>query len=505
MVGSTRRASGVVGVDQSVPVCPYGDLAERGLSMKRLVLINPPLTMEERYGTLAKAGSKLPPLGLCNLAAVVRKAGLEVSIIDAPAAELGIEETFEMVQKFNPDLIGITAVTISINNAARLAQYIKEMNPQYVIILGGPHVTAIVKETLNRFPQFDFAVMGEGEDTLLELVTSFDKNLNIEKVPGLSFRRNSDIVFSRPRPFIENLDKLPLPSWDLLPDFPKAYSQSAMRSNRFPSACLITSRGCYGKCTFCDTACFGKRIRNHSAEYVNAMIKDLINRYGVKDISFYDDNFIAFPQRISKICKMIIDEKLDITWSCDSRIDAVQSFDQLKMLKQAGCWQICYGIESGNQKILDEVKKNITLEKIKRVVGWTDKAGILVKGFFMLGLPLETEETIRETINFAKELPLTNAHVTFTTPLPGSELYNTASRYGVFDNDWSKMNMWTPVFIPHGLTENILQKIKKKLFREFYLRPRIVYNYLRMIKQPRQLLKLISGFWTLLTSLIKAK
>jgi radical SAM superfamily enzyme YgiQ (UPF0313 family) len=122
-----------------------------------------------------------------------------------------------------------------------------------------------------------------------------------------------------------------------------------------------------------------------------------------------------------------------------------------------------------------------------------------------MGLPLETEETIRETINFAKELPLTNAHVTFTTPFPGSELYNTAFRYGVFDNDWSKMNMWTPVFIPHGLTEKILQKNKKKFFREFYLRPRIVYNYLRMIKQPRQLLKLISGFWTLLTSLIKAK
>lgn len=461
--------------------------------------------MEERYGTLAKAGSKLPPLGLCNLAAVARDTGAEVSIIDAPTLGLGVKETFEAIEAFNPDLIGITAVTISINNAAQLANYIKEKKIQSPIILGGPHVTATVKETLSRFPQFDFAVIGEGEDTLLELVVGPGKNLSVEKVPGLAFRRNGDIVFSPPRPFIENLDKLPLPGWDLLPDFPKAYSQSAMRSHRFPSACLITSRGCYGKCTFCDTACFGRRIRNHSAEYVIAMIKDLINRYSVKDISFYDDNFIAFPQRISKICKMIIDEKLDITWSCDSRIDAVQSLDQLQVLKKAGCWQICYGIESGNQKILNEVRKNVSLERIKQVVEWTDKAGIYVKGFFMMGLPLETEETIRETINFAKELPLTNAHVTFTTPLPGSELYNTASRYGVFDNDWSKMNMWTPVFIPYGLTEKILQKNKKKFFREFYLRPRIVYNYLRMIKQPRQLLKLISGFWTLLTSLIKTK
>jgi Fe-S oxidoreductase len=151
--------------------------------------------------------------------------------------------------------------------------------------------------------------MGEGEDTLLEIVNSLDKNLNIAKIPGLAFRKNGDISFSQPRPFIENLDKLPLPSWDLLPDFPRAYSQSAMRSHRLPSACLITSRGCYGKCTFCDTACFGRRIRYHSAEYVIAMIKDLIDRYSVKDISFYDDNFIAFPKRISKICKIITDEK----------------------------------------------------------------------------------------------------------------------------------------------------------------------------------------------------
>jgi anaerobic magnesium-protoporphyrin IX monomethyl ester cyclase len=476
----------------------------KGISvMKKMVLINPPLTMKERYGALAKAGSKLPPLGLCNLASIVRETA-DVSIIDAPALGLGIKETFEMIEAFNPDLIGITAVTISVNNAAQLAKYIKEKECLSPIILGGPHVTAVPKETLKRFPEFDIAVIGEGEETLLELVTKSDTRLNLEGIKGLAFRKNGEIIFSSPRPFIKNLDELPLPIWDILPNFPEAYSQSAMRCHRFPSACLITSRGCYGKCTFCDTACFGKRIRNHSAEYVIAMIKDLINRYGVKDISFYDDNFIAFPQRISKICKMIIDEKLDITWSCDSRIDAVQSFDQLQMVKQAGCWQICYGIESGNQKILDEVKKNVSLERVKQVVEWTAKVGIYVKGFFMMGLPLETEETIKETINFAKELPLTNAHVTFTTPFPGSELYKTASRYGVFNNDWSKMNMWAPVLIPHGLSKKILQKNKKKFFREFYLRPRIVYNYLRMIKHPRQILKLISGFWTLLTSLIKA-
>ena len=461
--------------------------------------------MEERYGPLAKAGSRLPPLGLCNLAAVAQKTAADVSIIDAPALGLDTKQTFDRIAAFGPDFIGITAVTISINNAAKLAKYIKEKGLRAPVVLGGPHVTAVPEETLKRFPEFDFAVIGEGEETFLELITKTNGKLSLEEIKGTAFRKNGHIIFSPPRPFIENLDLLPLPAWQFLSGFPETYSQSVMRSRRFPSACLITSRGCYGKCTFCDTACFGRKPRNHSAEYVIALIKILINKYGVKDLSFYDDNFIAFPKRISKICEIITNEKLDITWSCDARIDAVRSIDQLKMLKKAGCWQICYGIESGSQKILDEVKKNITREKIKQVVEWTVGAGILVKGFFMMGLPLETEETIEETIKFAKELPLANAHITFTTPLPGSELYKTADRYGSFDNDWSKMNMWNPIFIPYGVNRRLLQKGKKKFFREFYLRPRIIYIHLKMIKQPRQLLSLIKGLFTLIIGLIKIK
>jgi len=471
--------------------------------MKKVILINPPLTMEERYGVLAKAGSKLPPLGLCNLAAVVRKTGADVSIIDAPALGFGMKETLDMVEAFNPDLIGITAVTISINKAAQLAKHIKERAFQSPVILGGPHVTAIPEETLNRFPQFDIAVIGEGEETLRELVSKLNGQLNLEEINGIAFRKNGHISLSPPRPFIENLDKLPLPAWDLLPNFPEIYPPSAMRSHRFPTASIITSRGCpYGKCTFCDTACFGRKYRYHSPEYVITIIKDLINRYGVKDVSFYEDNFNASPKRAAKICEMIINEKFDLTWSFDSRIDNIKSLEQLKTYKEAGCWQICYGIESGNQKILDGVKKNVSIEKIRQVVEWTVEAGMHVKGFFMMGLPLETEKTLEDTINFARELPLTYAHVTFTTPLPGSELYRTAHKYGTFNNDWSKMNMWAPVFIPYGVTEELLQKKKKRFFRKFYLRPRMFYTFLKMVRQPKQLLNLMNGFWTLITSLI---
>ncbi len=204
--------------------------------MRRVVLINPPLTMEERYGSLAKAGSKLPPVGLCNLAAVAGNAGVEVSIIDAPALGLDTKATYEMMMEFNPDLIGITAVTISINNAAKLARYIKDRNTKSPVILGGPHVTAVPEETLSRFPEIDIAVIGEGEETFLELIKKLDNQINLEKIEGVAFHKNGDIIRSARRPFIQDIDTLPLPAWDMLPDFPENYSQSAMRSYRMLAA-----------------------------------------------------------------------------------------------------------------------------------------------------------------------------------------------------------------------------------------------------------------------------
>ncbi len=470
--------------------------------MKRLVLVNPPLTMEERYGNLAKAGSRLPPVGLCNLAATARAAGVETAIVDAPAKGWGVEETYEAIARFSPDMVGITAVTISIYNAAALAEYIRSKGHPARIVLGGPHVTAVPEDTLTRFPHFDFAAIGEAEDTLEELL-AWDGISPLDDIAGLAIRKGEEVVRTAPRPFIKDLDRLPMPAWDLLDGYPNAYSQSAMRSHRFPTASLITSRGCYGQCTFCDVSCFGRKPRKHGAEYVIRLIRDLIDRYSVKDISFYDDNFLDFPSRIEAICNAIIDQKLDVTWSCAARIDTIRSPEQLKMFRRAGCWQILYGIESGSQMILDEVKKNVKLDKIREVVRWTADAGIAVKGFFMMGLPLETEETMKETIRFALELPLTNAHVTFATPLPGSELYNTAHRYGTFDNDWRKMNMWSPVFVPHGVTAELMEKYKKRFFRQFYFRPRIVAAYARNIRHPKQVLSLANGFFTLLSSLVR--
>ena len=473
------------------------------LAIKNVCFINPPLTMTERYGVLSKAGSHLPPMALCSLAAVIRKVGAEVHIIDSPAIDYGIDDTVNEILYINPDLVGLTAATISINNAAGVARELKKRGFKNTIIIGGPHITALPESTLSEYPEFDFAAIGESEVTIEEIVKyGVDEN-SLKNIAGLIIRSDNKIIRTSPREFIKDLDQLPLPAWDLLKNFPQAYSQSAMRSHRFPSACLITSRGCYGQCTFCDTAVFGHNIRAFSAEYVIDMINDLITNYGIKDIAFYDDNFIVNSNRITKICNYIKQNKIDLTWSCDARIDTVKSKEKLQMIKDAGCWQICYGIESGNQSILDIEKKNTKLNKIEEVVEWTAKVGIQVKGFFMMGHPLETKDTMRETIDFAKKLPLSNAHVTYVTPLPGTELYKTAHRYGTFDADWRKMNMWTPVFIPNGLTIDDLEEYKKLFFKEFYFRPKIVYNFVKQIHSIKQLSGLTKGFTTLVSSLIK--
>lgn len=245
---------------------------------------------------------------------------------------------------------------------------------------------------------------------------------------------------------------------------------------------MVTSRGCPGKCTFCDKSTFGNKWRGYSAEYLVRMIKHLIKEYGIKELIFYDDTFILSRQRLINLCEILIREKLDFGWSCQARINRVD-IDTLKLMKQSGCWQIAYGIESGSQEILDFLQKGITLKQIKDVIRWTKNTGIIPREFFMIGLPLETEDTMRQTINFAKILDLEDFHVTIFTPLPGSKIYEEINQYGTFNEDWRKMNMWSAVFIPNGLTRDIVEKYHKRMFREFYIRPKIILSHLKRIRK----------------------
>jgi radical SAM superfamily enzyme YgiQ (UPF0313 family) len=468
--------------------------------MRKIVLVNPPLSLEERYGTLAKGGTSLPPLGLTILAAVIRKNNFPVGILDAAVLGLSNHETVKEILKENPSYVGFTAVTVSIHKAAKIAEIIKKIKPQITTLLGGPHLTAIPQETMELFPQFDIGIIGEGELTTIRLLESLEQNRPLNEIPGVIYRENGNIINTGKAELIEDLDSLPFDAWDLLPNFPFAYKSSVHKLGRLPTTSFISSRGCPYQCRFCDNSMFGRKVRGYSAQRLIEMVKYLQKNYGIKDIFFNDDNFVMLKNRLIEFCDALHRERLDLTWGCYSRIDNITDKELLIMMKKAGCWRISFGLESGSQHILDFYRKNETLEQMERVISWTRKVGIRSKGFFMMGNFLETEETLRKTINFAKKIKLDDFHATFLTPLPGSEIYRIADEYGTFDRDWRKMSMWYPVFIPKGLTREILEKFRKKAFLEFYLRPSIIISYLKNIRSLADITKIFKGVWALIKS-----
>lgn len=470
--------------------------------MKKIIFVNPPLSLKERYGTLDKGGAYMPAIGVLYLASVCRENKYDVSILDCPAYNYDYNTSIKRILEEEPDYIGISSTTAAIYNAANLAYLLLERGFDKPIILGGPHVSAVPIETMKRFPQFTVGVLGEGEDTIVELLQILDSKSNLFEVKGLVVKNEGEIKITPPRPFIQDLDKLPLPAWDLLPP-PDVYKFSATRFSKTPVGSLLTSRGCYAQCTFCDASVFGRKIREHSAEYVIKMIEDLIRRFKIKSLIINDDIFAYSKNRLFKICETMIKKKLNVEWSCSSWINLMTP-DILQIMKKAGCFQIAYGIESGSQRILDFLKKGIKLEKIQEVLKWTRNAGIRTKGYFMIGIPGDTRETIEQTIDVAKRLELDDFQTTFCTPFPGTELYGIAAQYGEFEDNWKKMNMWDIVFVPNGLSKEDLTYFSKRAFREFYFRPPIIFSYLKTVfKNPAFLPYLIIDFLYFLKFLFK--
>jgi len=470
----------------------------------KVLLVNPPYTAWDASVPLPKTlENTTPSFGLCCLASVLREKGYEPKILEAGALQLTLKQTLACIIKERPRVVGFRASTISFNNAALLAKEIKEYDKNIITLIGGPHVTALPVETIQDFPQFDAGIIGEGEETFLEFLEAVNKKGispadDIGWIKGLVFRHNGTARLAPKRPYIENLDTLPMPAWDLLEGFPERYQPPLMSYKELPVASMVTSRGCPFQCIFCDRSVFGNRYRCYSADYVIKMIEHLVERYRIKHIIFYDDLFAASKARLKAICERIIDKNLNISWTCDARVNTVTP-ETLALMKRAGCWEIAYGIESGSQKILDLVAKGITLEEIEKGVRWTHDAGIKVKGLFMMGHPIETRETIKETIDLAKRLPFDIINISKFTPFPGTEIYKDAHKYGQLNPDWKKMNAMNFVFIPHGFTEKELDWEYKKAIAKYYWRPQKTLSlFIVMLKDPAGIKRLLRAGWDVL-------
>lgn len=434
-----------------------------------ILLINPS-AIEDKKSWLNR-WSVHPPLGLCYLAAVAEKKGHKVKIIDNEVSMLNYESLENEISGFKPDVVGLTGTSSKHNVIASYAKFIRGVCSAR-IVLGGPHVSIMPDKVMEDMPDVDFLVVGEGEYTFLELVNALEEGADLRKISSLVFRDGDKLIMNAKRGFVQDLDELPFPARHLLPDL-KLYKPE-FGYKRQPVTSMITSRGCPFRCTFCCKV-FGNVYRHHSAEYIVSEIKHLVNEYGIREIDFVDDLFLLDINHVKKLCDLMEAEGVDVTWRCCGRINVLSgNLDILPKLKKAGCWYISFGLESGNQSVLNSINKDITLEQVREVIKCTHKAGIFTKGYFMIGHPSDTKETINDTVDFAASLDLDAANFNLVYPFHGTLLYAQALESGSFDkDDFESLYGETdsPPYIPKNLTKEFLKAAQKRAYRRFYLNP----------------------------------
>lgn len=459
------------------------------------VLLIYPDEPKSRYSSYSKVGSYLPPLGLAYIAALLEKAGYEVKIIDNSIMLWSIEKIINEIRLFNPSCIGFSATSAMIPFTKRLAREIKDEFKNIFLIAGGPGVTAdknLIFETA-----IDFGVYGEGEYSFLELISTLEKNnQSFKGIKGIIINIENEKIINPPRPYIENLDNLPMPALHLLPDI-NLYRINPDRRIEFPLGTIISSRGCPYNCIFCDHNIFSRTWRGHSAKRVVDEMKRLVNIYGVREIDFEDDLFIFDKKRVIEICKLIKKEGLKIKWQCTVRANLVDE-ELIKEMASAGCWLVSIGVESGSQRILNLIKKGITIEQVKKAVTLAHKYKIKPRGYFMINHPSETREEIKASMNLALSLPFHTIIVCITTPYPNTELWKIAEKYGSFKKDISQMTEFPddPNFITKGFTKKEILELQKNFYIKFFFRPKLIWGYFTWIfsLKPRQSLKLFKYY-----------
>ncbi|MCK4351969.1 B12-binding domain-containing radical SAM protein [candidate division WOR-3 bacterium] len=440
----------------------------------KALLINPPFQrlkgLEDIYF----------PLGLGCIAAVLEKKAVQTNIynVEVPSPEEHLKtpsislllsthqsyikalrdrthyvwgEITDVLHEWQPDIVGISVMTAKYTSAKIVSELVKEYRKDCVVIWGGPHPT-VAPEDILRECQVDFVVRGEGEDTVCELIDLLAGYTTVEIIDGISYKRREKVIHNRNRELIKELDELSFPARHLL-----------WRQEAYPPAAfghLEAARGCPYRCTFCNTqAIWGRRVRKRALKNVIKEIKEIQNLYKTILFHFVDESFTIDRNYVLGLCRKIRDEKLDISWVCTTRVDRIDD-DLLREMKQANCNAISVGIESGSQRMLKLIKKDISIDKIKTATNLLVKNNIDWHAYFMIGFPQETENDLQATIKMMREITPSTFTLSIYTPYPGTELFQLTKQYGLLsDNiDWSRFSHQSP--------ENVFVKsISKEKFK----------------------------------------
>lgn len=440
------------------------------------------------------------PLNLCYLAAYARREHPDVvfRILDAEILGYSHEETVEDTAAFSPDLIGITTNTCVFDSVIALTSLLKGRLPDVPIILGGPHASALPERSVKESGA-DFIAVGEGELTFEELVHMVKESKNDwEKIDGLAYRDGTgNVVVNRPRQLIKDLDTVPFPARDLISNHLYA-PPPTKRVGLGLNTLIATSRGCPHHCGFCGAqTVWTRKVRVRKAVCVVAEIKECIDKYNIRSFNFTDEFFTANKKRVLEICRLINEQKLDISWVCSAR---AQNLDEetLEAMKEAGCHEISFGIESGNSEILKKIDKSLDLDEALRVIRLTKKAGIITHASYIIGYIGENEGTIRDTIRYAKKLNTAVAAFFIASPIPGTPLYREAEEKGYLRPDatwfdYSPLSNGESVLTFPHLSSAIIRKWHRKALRSYYFRPRYIIHRLLTIRHWYDVANLLGG------------
>jgi magnesium-protoporphyrin IX monomethyl ester (oxidative) cyclase len=448
-----------------------------------MILINP-YSEFERWFTY-------PYLGTAYLASALEEIGEEVEIIDCQYMRNYREYLLNALPRH--EMVGISINVSNVSSGLEIAGLIRSTHPEKKIIMGGPLATAVPDQLLPRYS--DIVVLGEGEETIVEIVTGTD----LSKIKGIAYW-DGEVRTNPPRKFIDNLDRIPYPAWHLV-------NLDGERSPvRRKMAIMMTSRGCPFKCINCTKLVHGYRYRERSIPNIMGEIDYLVERFGIEEIHFWDDLFTYKPERVKELCRSIINRKYKkLRFALPGGIRAdINDREMFKLMREAGFYTVIVAVESGVQRIIDSLGKRLDLKKVKPTVDTLKELGFRVGAFFMLGTPYDNSETMRKTIDFARKLKVHHAYFFITIPFPGTKLYDLVKEEGRFLQDMRLCSRaydeGKAVYEFGQLKAEDVNRIFKNAYREFYFRPDQIWRTAtKLLQDPASLFYMLQQGWRLLT------
>jgi anaerobic magnesium-protoporphyrin IX monomethyl ester cyclase len=445
-------------------------------------LVYPPaIDVYGRFKPAAKmAAQPQMPLGILYIGAVLEQRGHHVAVIDGDIDQMGPLEIVAYANQWKPDIVGVSANTPIYPMARRILNQLKKECPHIITVLGGYHLTALPEQTMAE-SSVDFGVYGEGEQTIVELAAALERGMGVETVRGILYRSDGGVRMTPSRPPVQDLDTLPFPARHLLRY--QEYIWSVPGRGLLPVTSIVTQRGCPYRCTFCAVRIMFPTVRYRRVERIVDELEHIVSELGIRHVQFSDDTLTLRADKMVAMCDEIRRRKLKFTWEGYTRADRI-SKGLLENMKDAGLVRISFGVESGNQRILDAIGKGTTLEQYRQAYAWCDELGLETRCSVMLGNPFETRQTVQETVDFICSLNVYQAYINITTPYPGTPLLEMARQgYGglrLLTEDWSEYRRYgNAVMEMNDLTRRDLVRLQKSAYLSFYLRPHIIWKNLK--------------------------